>query len=147
MPNIHPIVVHFPVALLTTAFVFDLIGRIWKKEECTRVGWWTQLAGTIGLAAAAGSGLLAEKTVPLLRLAKPFIEMHEQLAFASTGFFALLLFWRIAGKTRLPERYATLYLMILFGGVVCLWAGAWYGGEMVYRIGVGVRTVTGGPGG
>jgi uncharacterized membrane protein len=32
-----------------------------------------------------------------------------------------------------------LFLVIFTGGVLAIWAGAWYGGEMVYRFGAGVQ--------
>jgi uncharacterized membrane protein len=55
----------------------------------------------------------------------------------------VLLFWRIASRSRIPERYAALYLILLACSVAVLWVGAWYGGEMVYRFGVGLRTIKG----
>ena len=145
MPNPHPAIVHFPIALLTVAVLFELLSRVLKREDFSRIGWWMQLSGTIVLALAVLSGIFARDTVTIGPLARPDFELHQQLAFAAAGLFAALLFWRIAAKSRIPEKHALLYLVLLACGVAVLWAGAWYGGEMVYRFGVGVMTLNGQP--
>lgn len=143
MPNPHPLIVHFPIALLTIAVLFELLSRFLQREDFSRIGWWMQLSGTIGIALAVLSGIFAQDTVTIAPLARPYFEMHQQMTFAASGLFAALLFWRIASKSRVPERYAALYLVLLACSVAVLWAGAWYGGEMVFRFGVGLRTIKG----
>ncbi len=139
MPNLHPFLTHFPVALLSFSIVSEYAALALKRDEFSRVGWWTQLAGTIGLAAAAVTGLLAGQSVELAPGGKPYLEMHQELAFVAAAAFAALLFWRIASGTKRPAGREILFLLIFTGGVVAIWAGAWYGGEMVYRFGAGVR--------
>lgn len=143
MPNPHPAVIHFPIALLSIAVVFEILARFLRREDFSRLGWWMQLSGTIGLALAALTGILAQDTVTISPIARPYFEMHQQMTFAASGLFAVLLFWRIASRSRIPARYAGIYLALLVCGVAVLWAGAWYGGEMVYRFGVGLKTIKG----
>ena len=139
MSNFHPYIVHFPVALLTFSLLFELLARLRKNEMFSRVGWWSQLAGTIGLASAVATGLITVRKVHIALIAKPYVDMHQQIAFIVTATFAVLFLWRISSKSRIPERYAALYLIILFVSTIALWAGAGYGGELVYRFGVGIR--------
>jgi uncharacterized membrane protein len=139
MPNIHPFLTHFPIALLSLSIVCEYAALFLKRDEFSTVGWWTQLAGTIGLAAAAGTGMLAGQSVEIPPAGKPYLEIHQELAFVAATAFAALLFWRIASKTKRPPRHDMLFLLIFTGGVLALWGGAWYGGEMVYRFGVGVH--------
>jgi uncharacterized membrane protein len=143
MPNGHPLIVHFPIALLSLALVFEVLARFVRPEEFSRLGWWLQVTGTVGLALAVTSGLFVKDTVTIPPLARPFLESHQEMAFAASGLFALLLLWRIASKTRVPQKYALLFLVLFAAGVTVMWAGAWYGGEMVFRFGVGLKTVRG----
>ena len=143
MPNGHPLIVHFPIALLSLALLFEVLARFVRPEEFTRLGWWLQVTGTAGLALAVTSGLFVKDTVAIPPLARPFFESHQEMAFASSGIFAILLLWRIASKTRVPQKYALLFLVLLAAAVALLWSGAWYGGEMVYRFGVGLKTIKG----
>jgi uncharacterized membrane protein len=139
MPNLHPFLTHFPIALLSLSIVCECAALLLKRDEFSRVGWWTQLAGTIGLAAAAGTGMLAGQSVEIPPAAKPYLETHQELAFVAATAFSILLFWRIASRTKRPPGHDILFLVIFTAGVLAIWAGAWYGGEMVYRFGAGVQ--------
>jgi uncharacterized membrane protein len=139
MPNIHPFLVHYPIALMTLAIIADWIGWGSKNEEVGRVGWWSQLAGTIGLVLTVGTGLLAEQGVDIVGGANDTVQAHEQLAFVSSTLFLALLLWRIGSRTHIPRPYGLLYLGCFTAAVVFLYLTAWYGGELVYHFGVGVR--------
>ena len=141
MPNIHPMLVHLPIAILSIAYLLDQLSTIFKKEELERAGWWTQLAGTVALVATIVSGLLAEAAVVIPEVAQEHLKTHEQLAFVAAGTFGVLLLWRISCRTKLPPRYKAVYLGLYAVGVLVIWMGAWYGGEMVYRYGVGVSKI------
>jgi uncharacterized membrane protein len=134
MPDLHPLLVHFPVALLTFGAGADLIAAVRKNPAATVVGWWAQLAGTAGILATAATGLLAKG-----RLGEPavldLLATHEQLAFLAAGAFAGLFFWRVGSRGRTPS---PLYLVSLVLAVALLWGTAWFGGELVYRYGIGV---------
>jgi len=138
MPNIHPIIVHFPIALLIAAFVFDASGVVLRRDELTRVGWWCHAVGTIFLIAAVASGLFAKGNIVIDSAALATLDAHEQLAFLSSSTFVVLLFWRVGLKTKLPERMWLLFWGLYLLGVSAIILGAWYGGEMVFRFGLGV---------
>ena len=63
MPNLHPIFVHFPIAILALSVVFDLLSILLKKMDLERAGWWALLAGTVFLVAAIVTGLLAKGSI------------------------------------------------------------------------------------
>jgi uncharacterized membrane protein len=136
MTSVHPFSVHFPVALLTVAAVLELVAWISGRDEYSRAGWWNQLAGSFGLAAAVLSGLSAEKAARIGADAAEMFGTHQQVAFAASVVFALLLFWRIGARTRIPPNHRLLYLVLFVAGVILLLTGAWYGGELVFRFGV-----------
>ncbi|MFH0866907.1 MAG: DUF2231 domain-containing protein [Bacteroidota bacterium] len=53
----HPMMVHFPMALLVVAFLADLTGIFIKKENCLhKAGLVLQILGTLGVIAAFASG-------------------------------------------------------------------------------------------
>lgn len=138
MPNLHPLLVHLPIALLTCSFLFDLVGVLSKKNDLKRVGWWTMICGILGLASTIMSGLQAEKTVLIHPPAVEHFQTHQEVAFSVAGVYAILFLWRIANRGELPQNRDWVFLAIALVGVVGIWVGAWYGGEMVYRFGVGV---------
>jgi uncharacterized membrane protein len=139
MLNLHPLFVHFPVALLPVALILEIAALILNKEEVSRAGWWNQILGTIALAAAVISGLFAEGTVHFSDAAREVIGTHEQFAFLAAALFGGLLFWRISCRGKIPDKPPHLFLLLLALGVGLVLTGAWFGGELVFRFGVGVR--------
>lgn len=137
MPNLHPLIVHFPIALFTVGFAVDILALAIRREEVSRYGWWTQLAGTLGLASAIVTGLLGEKSVVMSAPARSLFDVHEQVALVVAGVFAALVLWRASQRGRLPRSRETIYLLVYGAGLLGMWYGAWYGGELVYRFGVG----------
>ncbi|MEO8168948.1 MAG: DUF2231 domain-containing protein [bacterium] len=139
MPNVHPLLVHLPIALLTFSFFFDLVGVVSGRPNIVKVGWWTMVVGVLGAAAAVISGLIAEKTVSISASATEHFQTHQQMAFLVAGIYAALILWRTANRGEIPTKLKWAFLGIAAIGVAALWTGAWYGGEMVYRFGVGVQ--------
>jgi uncharacterized membrane protein len=142
MPNPHPLLTHFPIALLSVSFAFNLIGVFLKSEQLQWVGWWSQLSGTIGLAATVISGLFAKAGVSIPEAAQSTFESHEQMAFLVTVLAMALLLWRVSCRMLLPLKMRGLYLFAFGATVIIMWIGAWYGGELIYTFGVGVQQLS-----
>lgn len=139
MPSLHPFIVHFPIALLIVGLVAEVCARLFKTSDLSRTGWWSQLAGTIGLAAAVGSGLIAKESALVHdSIVGAALETHGQWAFGAMTIFALLLFWRIAARTQVPAHPRFVYIVLYGIAVLALCLTAWHGGELVYGMGVGV---------
>lgn len=88
IPNIHPLVVHFPIALLVIAVFFDAARLFFKKES------WLQKAtlalyttGSVGLIAAFWSGRRAVETVSVTGDAIPVVTSHEDWALYTLIYF------------------------------------------------------------
>ena len=64
MPPLHPLFVHFPVALLTAGFFADVFAVVFRRASAVqKVGWWNLVLGTAGLVAAVLSGLVVKDEV------------------------------------------------------------------------------------
>ena len=139
MPPLHPLLVHFPIALLPVAFLLEVAAIYFKRRELSQGGWWIQVFGTAGLLAATLSGLIAHSAVQTSDHATlAALDNHQQLAFVADAVFALLLLWRIGARSLIPEGRRGLYLSIYALGVLLLIAAGLFGGIVVYEFGVGV---------
>lgn len=129
--NIHPIIVHFPIALLTLYAVFELI----RFKKVTSQPYWFQIKailavlGTLGAYVAAASG--PDGGGSALK------EMHEQFASLTVLIFtiialAYLLEWFFPSKYSnfVHRPYIIIPLAIL--GLVAVTVTGGLGGALVY---------------
>jgi uncharacterized membrane protein len=126
---LHPIIVHFPIALLITAILFHGLELILKRGVLREAATWLLGLGFLGALAATASGILAEEAAAESGVPESAIETHEFFAFATLAVFATLLAIRWRQNNRhLPE------IPVMFIGLT-----GYFGGDLVYRYGAGVE--------
>jgi uncharacterized membrane protein len=131
---IHPILIVFPLGLLATGVVFDLIYLIRGGETFATVAYWMITAGIIGGFIAAPFGTIDWLAIPSGTRAKSVGLWH-----GATNVLVLLLFigsWWL--RSDAPARAGTLAYILSFAGAGLALVGGWLGGELVERLGVGV---------
>lgn len=131
---IHPILIVFPLGLLATGVVFDIIYLIWGNPAMATVAFWMIVAGIIGGFLAAPFGWIDWFAIPSGTRAKSVGLMH-----GLANVFVLLLFigsWWL--RRDAPERPEMLAHILVFAGAVLALVGGWLGGELVERLGVSV---------
>jgi uncharacterized membrane protein len=136
---LHPIIVHFPIALLITAIFFEVLELVFKREVIREAATWLLGLGFLGGLAATASGILAEEAAEDMGVPESAIETHELLAFATLGVFAVLIAIRwLQHKRRVPQM-PRVFLAIGLVGVVLIGLTGYFGGDLVYRYGAGVE--------
>lgn len=142
MENIHPLLVHFPIAFLSAFFILDLVGTLARKQHWRDVASWLLYLGTVAAAFAVTAGLIAASTVAHSEEVHAIMERHEHFGISVLSLAALLSLWRM--KTGgVIQSGANSFFLVLAGLLCVLMAlGADLGGLMVYRYGVSVRAVT-----
>ena len=132
---IHPILIVFPLGLLATGVVFDVIYLIWGNPVMATVAFWMIVAGVIGGLLAAVPGWIDWFAIPSATRAKSVGLMH-----GLGNVLVLLLFigsWWL--RRDAPERPEMLASILSFAGAVLALVTGWLGGELVERLGVGVH--------
>ena len=138
---IHPKLVHFPIAFLLAALVFDVWGMIKKDSFYYRVGWVNLVLAILFSVFAIISGLLAANNVPHNDLSHETMELHETLGYVIGGILLILFLWRLRLKGELPQKGRAVYVLLLLGVAVTVVISADLGGKMVYEYGVAVKAV------
>ena len=131
---IHQMLIVFPLGLLATAVIFDVIALVTGSTRWADIAYWMIAAGIIGGLAAAPFGLVDWLSVPAGTRAKRIGLLH-----GAGNLVVVLLFagsWLLRRDNPLaPE---TLALALSFAGAALALVTGWLGGELVDRLGVGV---------
>lgn len=142
-PNVHPLIVHFPIGLLLTAPGLDAAAWALGCNRSLRfVATVLYVVGTMTLIAAYYTGLAAAETVWLPGMAHAAITDHRDAAFVAVWFFGVLTVVRLVLLWRLrPEpRRAAIAVLVLAGavGMALIAVTGDRGGRLVYEHGVGI---------
>jgi uncharacterized membrane protein len=141
--SLHPIAVHFAIALFVIAVLLDLAAVITSKRELHRVAWVNLALAAVAALAAVSTGMTAEVVLKPTHEAHQTLDVHKLLAFTSLGGILLLSMWRYALRGQFPGRRpaAALYVVLSLAGLGAITGAGYYGGEMVYGHGAGVRAI------
>lgn len=139
---LHPMIVHFPIALLMASVLFDAVSHFLKRDSLQDGALWLLGLGLLGGIAASIAGSVAEEAAEKAGIAESLIETHESLAFVTMGIFGVLFLWRLFLRNQFNGRLLAIYLLVAAIGVGTLSATGYYGGDLVYEHGAGVNVVS-----
>lgn len=143
IPNLHPIFVHFTVALLSTAVLLTVIAPclpVPHQPACRTVAQWNLWLGTVITLATALSGLQAYHTVSHDAASHVAMTDHRNWAILTVTLFAAAAIWSGIQARRQKQTGPGFVIVLAIAGVV-LASTAWHGGELVYRHGLGVMSL------
>lgn len=139
--HLHPMIVHFPIALLFVAFLADLAGLALKREFFSRMGLVLLILGTAGVVAAYLSGDFAADGLTEAGPLKMAIENHEEAALLTLWLMVITTVLRLAlvvfRKYTGMLRWIPLALFLV--GVASVARTGYYGGELVFKHAAGVQ--------
>jgi uncharacterized membrane protein len=131
---VHQMLIVFPLGLLATAFIFDVIYLAGGGETMAIVSYWMILAGIIGGLIAAPFGWIDWLAIPRGTRAKSIGLWH-----GAGNTLVLLLFaasWLL--RADIPTRPEPMPLVLSFFGAGLALLTGWLGGELVDRLSIGV---------
>jgi len=151
--GLHPLVTHFPIALLLVAPLFVVLGLVRRPSARAFLlaALLLMVLGTTAIFVAVPTGEAAGRLAERTPLVNQVLERHEELAEATrvlftalTAIFAVIVFGPVVLKKEL-ERRSTLALhvafLILYGaGAAVLTNTAHQGGQLVHALGVHALT-------
>src|SRR5688500_893729 len=123
---VHPMLIVFPLGLLSTAVVFDVLYAVTGNGDLATFSFWAIAAGVVGGLAAAIFGLVDWLAIPKETRAKSVGLMHGAGNVVIVALFAVSWLLRLDGAQYLPD---VLPLILGLIGAVLALVTAWLGGE------------------
>ncbi len=152
IPNpLHPALVHFPIALILLGTLVAIAAIILRRWHLPAIAAGLLICGAAGAVAAAWSGGQAVEMVgELSPAANEVLEFHEEWGerARTISIIAAVLATAAAATVRiriLSMSLTVVTALVALGAALCVASAGHFGGQLVYKHGVGVNVAAGSP--
>lgn len=130
--------VHFPIAFYLLGL--GLTGAyLWRGQaEYDRFAYWSFILSWLTALVSSLTGLIDQNQLTLDDPRRATVDTHITGSMMFLILNGLLLYMRFRWPTVLTD-YRWPYLGLMGGGAIALMVTGWWGGELVYTLGVGVK--------
>lgn len=132
---IHPMLIVFPAGLFTSTVIMDILYLVFRNPVLATVAFYMMIIGIVGGLLAAVFGFIDWSGLPNDSRAKNIGLWHGLGNFVIVVLFAASWFLRRGSANFVPSALA---MILSFAGILLALVTLWIGGELVYRLGVGV---------
>jgi uncharacterized membrane protein len=137
LQNIHPLVVHFPIAFLVGAVLFYFLSWILRNQTFATTAFLLLIVGTLAAGAAVATGLYGKEGVMVSRSVREhLLDTHEKLMLVTLGLSVALTLWALVARA-FPRKARLLFLFLSLVLLGIMTIGADYGARMVYDYNAG----------
>ena len=110
--TIHPIVVHFVIAMVLFAFICDIIGYFTKNPRLFEVSWWNMFFATISIFIAIIFGQVEAGLALAYDAVEPVLNLHTLIGWSLSGIIAAITGWRYVIRVRDSKNVPVSYLAV-----------------------------------
>jgi uncharacterized membrane protein len=141
LDNIHPLLIHFPIAFLSAFFVWDVIASVLKKPHWRDVASYFLYFGAVGAVFTVIAGFVAAYSVAHNEVVHEIMLRHQYFGLGVMTLAILLSVWRF--KSGVAITGGANHFFLILSGLMCvlLILGADLGGLMVYNYGTAVHLI------
>lgn len=143
IPNWHPILVHFTIALLAIATLLFVIAALTGRDNSRGLeaaANWNLWIGAVVTALTIAAGLRAAGSVAHDEAAHVAMQNHKYWAFATAALFMLLAAWNVR-RVRRAERAGLAFVAVMLVALGGLAGTGLRGADLVFRHGLGVMAL------
>ena len=134
---LHPMVVHFPIALFVSALGLEFLSLILKKESLHQTALQIYILASVVAPLVAWTGLEEAEELHLVK--HPVLDLHRALALFTMGLALVTLPILWIAKKRIAHSFRVIFFIFLVLVVSAVTFTDYNGGRLVYEYGVGVE--------
>ena len=124
---IHPLVVHFPIALFITALGFEILSVFLKNKILHQTAWYNYVLGIFSAPVAVSTGLWDGRF-----WTDPHFYAHRTFGCTTLGFCIISGLILVLAKRKSLKLFRILFFFLLLAVVGFVAITAYYGGKLVY---------------
>ena len=119
---IHPIVVHFVIAMTLIAVFFDVVGILTKKSNLFEVSFLNLIVATIAIFIAIIFGQIEAGLANPYGSSKDILNYHSTIGWSLAAILSIITGWRYVSRQNNPNNLSLgfLFIDIIFALIVCI---------------------------
>jgi uncharacterized membrane protein len=139
MLKYHALIVHFPIALIISAFVFAIIGLLYRRKFFKDLIFLNLIFGLFASVFAIYTGLMDEKQLVVSHEIQEVLNTHKRNAYYMCTFLLALTIWLGVRKANMRFLEYSCWSAFLLIGAVSIGYQGYSGSTLVFKDGVGVK--------
>jgi len=137
VPNVHPIFVHFPIALWPTALLLFALGLLRDEEQLFRMGCMVLYLATASALLALATGFWASQELGHDIPGHDLVHVHRNWMIAATSFGVITTLAAVAVRSQRTRLRPWVVTSLLLVTVVLTILGGDRGARLVFHYGIG----------
>ncbi|QNI84644.1 uncharacterized conserved membrane protein (DUF2231) [Synechococcus sp. PROS-7-1] len=109
---IHPIVVHFVIAMALITVVFDVLGVVTRRRNLFEVSFWNLVVATVAIFVAIIFGQIEAGLAMPYGASRDILNYHSTIGWSLAGVLGLLTGWRYVVRQKDPTALPSGFLVI-----------------------------------
>ncbi|EHA64134.1 DUF2231 domain-containing protein [Synechococcus sp. WH 8016] len=133
---IHPIVVHFVIAMAMITVVFDLLGVFTGRRNLFEVSFWNLLVATVAIFVAIIFGQIEAGLATPYGASRDILNYHSTLGWSLAAILSLLTGWRYVARQKDPTVLPRGFLIIDSVLAILVFCQVYLGDKLVWIYGL-----------
>jgi len=139
--TIHPIVVHFVIAMVLFAVVCDAIGYFTQNKRLHEVGWWNMVFATLSIFVAILFGQVEAGLATPYAAAVGDLNLHTLIGWSLSAILAGITGWRYILRIKSPGQLPGAYIGMNFALTALVIFQIYLGDKLVWVYGLHTEPV------
>lgn len=138
---IHPIVVHFVIAMVVFSFICDVLGYFTSNSRLFEVSWWNIFVAAIAIFVAIIVGQFEAGLAEPYPAAQPVLTVHTIIGWSLSALVAAIASWRFIIRRANPGRLPPIYLGFITFLICIVTLQVYLGTRLVWEYGLHIEPV------
>lgn len=137
----HPIVVHFIIAMVFFSFFCDVVGYFTRNHRLHEVSFWNLVVASVAIFVAILFGQFEAALAQPYPAVKPTLNLHTAIGWSLSVVLVAITAWRYILRTRNPLKVPPVYLGVATVLACLVFFQMILGSQLVWVYGLHVRPV------
>ncbi|MBE9169579.1 DUF2231 domain-containing protein [Pleurocapsales cyanobacterium LEGE 06147] len=138
---LHPIVVHFVIAMVFFSFFCDLVGYFTHNIRMFEVSFWNLFVASVAIFLAIIVGQFEAGLAQPYEAVKPVLNLHTLIGWSLAGIVVTITAWRFVIRSRNHQKIPPAYLGMAMFLIVLVTFQVYLGTRLVWVYGLHVEPV------